>query len=66
MCGEVNEKGWSDEEAIKELDAVFQYFSTEECDVVCDDCYEKFIKNAPLGVKKENRYSAQQPQAGTV
>ena len=41
MCGGVFDKGWSDDEAKKELDATFPGIKVEDCDVVCDDCYKK-------------------------
>jgi len=41
LCKGVFEFGWSDEEAKAELEENFEGFTTEECDVVCDDCYKK-------------------------
>ena len=40
-CHEVFDKGWSDEEAQKELGDNFPTVPVEECDLVCDDCYKK-------------------------
>jgi hypothetical protein len=40
LCGGEFEKGWSDDEAKDELDETFPGISTEECDLVCDDCYK--------------------------
>jgi hypothetical protein len=39
-CGGVFEKGWSDEEALAELDATFGV-PVEDCALVCDDCYRE-------------------------
>jgi hypothetical protein len=40
MCGEIKNKGWSDEEALAELDATFGV-PVEQCDIVCDSCYKR-------------------------
>jgi hypothetical protein len=40
MCDGVFIKGWSDEEAAAELKATFNV-SPNECDLVCNDCYER-------------------------
>lgn len=40
-CGETFDKGWSDEEAILELEEEFPGFATSDCGLVCDDCYKK-------------------------
>lgn len=40
-CGETFSKGWSEAEAIDELNDNFPGFTTDECDIVCDDCYKK-------------------------
>ena len=41
-CGNVYEKGWSDEEAQAELEQDFPGFKTEDCGIICDDCHKKF------------------------
>jgi len=43
VCGGTFEKAWSDEEAIAEMKQEFDK-PVEECDVVCDDCYEKLMQ----------------------
>lgn len=43
MCGVTFESGWSHEEAIAEKERDFGDVSLEECDVVCDDCYQQVI-----------------------
>lgn len=43
ICKGVYNKGWSDEEAEKELEQKFGKRNIEDCDVVCDDCYNKFF-----------------------
>lgn len=41
VCKEVFDKGLTDAEAEKQLDKEFPGFITEECDLVCDDCFKK-------------------------
>jgi DNA-directed RNA polymerase subunit RPC12/RpoP len=40
-CGGVFEKGWSDDEAVAELNETFGSVPMEDCGIVCDDCYRK-------------------------
>lgn len=40
MCGETNIKGWTDEEAEAEKDDIFGPVPLEDCDVICDDCFQ--------------------------
>ena len=40
MCKGEFESGWTDEEAKEELKENFDGESTDDCDVVCDDCYK--------------------------
>jgi hypothetical protein len=42
-CGGVFDKGWSDDEAAAELGRAFPGFTTDDCDLVCDDCYDRMI-----------------------
>ncbi len=42
-CGCVFEKGWTDEEAVAELNNNFPGFTTDECAVVCDDCHKQMV-----------------------
>ena len=43
-CKGIFEKGWSDEEAIKEMEENnFDSYSPEELAIVCDDCYKKIM-----------------------
>lgn len=42
-CGGVFEKEWSDKEAEKELRANFGNIPVEQCGLVCDDCYQKYV-----------------------
>ena len=44
VCKETFEEDWTEEEAEKELQENFPGFKKEECEVVCDDCYERFMK----------------------
>lgn len=43
MCNNIYEKGWTDEEAMKECEENFgvEMANTTENDIVCDDCYNK-------------------------
>jgi hypothetical protein len=41
VCHGTFEKGWSDDEAKEELSNTFPGFDTDECDLVCDDCFKK-------------------------
>ena len=38
-CGGIFTKGWSDEEALSEKDIIFNNISTDECAMVCEDCF---------------------------
>lgn len=40
VCGEIFEKGQSDEDALEELNKNYPDFSQEECELVCEDCYQ--------------------------
>ena len=42
-CDGIFDKGWTDEEAIKELEERFPGFKTDECGLVCDDCFNQFL-----------------------
>ncbi len=39
MCGNIYEKGWTEEEARAEQKE--NGFENLECDIVCDNCYNK-------------------------
>ncbi len=41
MCKRTFNKGWSDEEALAERTA--NGFDHTECDLVCDDCFQKVM-----------------------
>lgn len=41
MCSGEFESGWTEEEAIAELKRDFGSVPLEECDQVCDDCYQQ-------------------------
>lgn len=43
QCGNVYEKGWTDEEAFAEKEKHFKGYTAEDCAVVCDDCYNKIF-----------------------
>ena len=44
MCKNVYQKGWTEEEAQNELEENFGHHEPEECDLVCDDCYNEIMK----------------------
>lgn len=49
-CKGIFEKGWTDEEAIAEMKRNHgDNITTDDCGVLCDDCYNEFIKwrNSP-------------------
>lgn len=46
ICSGIFTKGWSDEEADVELAQNFPNTSVEDCDLVCDDCYNEVMKEA--------------------
>jgi hypothetical protein len=43
FCGEVFEKGWSDQEAEDEMQENFGMRPSDEDGIACDDCYKKFM-----------------------
>ena len=47
-CGNVYEKGWTDEEASQESQAAFGITTGA---VVCDDCYNKIMYNRATKIK---------------
>ena len=60
-CGEINEKGWSDEESLKEAEENFGKPVKDWKDkavVICDDCYKKMNpKNFPELVEEVKKYN---------
>lgn len=46
ICGKTFEYNWTDEEAEEELKINFgPNMKKEECDLVCDDCYQRIFFN---------------------
>jgi hypothetical protein len=43
-CGVIQERTTSEEDMLAELKDRFGNFSAEECDILCEDCWQKFIK----------------------
>lgn len=41
QCKGVFEKGWSEEEAVAELNETFPGATVQECSVICEDCYQE-------------------------
>lgn len=46
MCQQIYEKGWTDEEAKAELKENFSRDDTDNCELVCDDCFKNIEFNA--------------------
>jgi hypothetical protein len=44
-CGGEFEEGWSEEEKLAELNQNFPNFEPEDCESVCDVCYNKIRHN---------------------
>jgi hypothetical protein len=49
VCGGVFTKGWSEEEAVAEMQRDFPDYDLEQCDVVCDGCYREILEDAHGG-----------------
>jgi hypothetical protein len=49
-CGGIFEKGWADSEAVDEQKMIFPDVPLCDCELVCDDCFKKIIKEANHGV----------------
>ena len=43
-CGNIYEKGVSDEEVLKEKEDLWGDFPMEQCAIVCDDCFKSIMK----------------------
>lgn len=43
ICHGVFVKGWSDEEAVAELSARLPEADPAECDLACDDCFNRIM-----------------------
>jgi hypothetical protein len=41
VCREVFDTGWTDEKALAELDEKFPWATVDDCELVCDDRYNK-------------------------
>ena len=41
MCKGIFEKAWSEEESLAELKSYFGEISKEDCEVICDDCFQR-------------------------
>lgn len=46
ICEGVFEKELTDEEAKKQLEKEFPGWTTDQCDLICDDCYNKLYKKS--------------------
>ena len=52
MCKGVFGKGQSDVDAMAETRENFgESFKQEECDIVCDDCYEQMFPHFPAAIE---------------
>lgn len=52
VCGGIFEKGRSDEDALAEKDEIWGNVLVNECDLVCDDCFNKLDVDHMKGVNK--------------
>ena len=43
MCKKSFESDWTDEEARNELNDKFENVQVSDCEIVCDDCYNKVM-----------------------
>jgi len=44
-CGGVFDEAWPNPEAVAEMHARFgEDCSTDDCDIVCDDCYHELVE----------------------
>ena len=53
MCKGVFKKGQSDEEAMAETRENFGDTKQEDCDIVCDGCYEQIFPQFPEAIKQK-------------
>ena len=56
MCGEVYKKGWSDEEAKKEMLELWGDLPEEEQGIVCDDCFKQMNPSNNKEMAREYGY----------
>lgn len=63
MCQGEFEKGWTDEEAQAEMKQTFgASMSARNCDLVCDDCYQKINPaNHPHLVEEAVKHYKEKP-----
>ena len=53
-CGGIFEKGWSDEEALKERDELWE--KTNDWAVICDDCFNEIHPEKNLELARSAGY----------
>jgi hypothetical protein len=62
MCEEVCESEWTEEEAIAEKERDFGSVPLEECDTVCDKCYQQISpENQPDAYAEYRKATARTP-----
>ncbi len=45
LCKQTHESEWTEAEALEEMKQNFgAAFKKDDCDVICDDCYKKFME----------------------
>ena len=49
MCGNTYDKGWTDEEAAAEKNELWGSVPLDDCDVVCEDCFQKIMPQNGVG-----------------
>lgn len=48
VCHETFEYGWTDDEATAEKEQLWGNVPIEECEIVCDDCFQRIMPVCPV------------------
>lgn len=56
-CGGVFEKGWTEEEAVAEMQENFGAIDVKDCVLVCDDCYQRTMAERAIGLDALERFA---------
>lgn len=55
VCGGIFTPTWDDSEAVQEFEENFPGYSVDDCDIVCDDCYNQIMKKIDADAKLPER-----------
>lgn len=55
-CGNVYEKGWSDEESLNEMKELWGDLPKEDRDVICNDCFNEIHPERNLDLARKYGY----------